>query len=784
MRLFLGQNLLWRVLAIISMIRLIILQVRVHKVDKTIRFNIVRFLVLIAVLFASQSYASSYEAEFQNYSQAYQAYKQAVTENRPQAEIDRAIAAYKQAKAAYENAINGCTGTDEAAAARTNPGNSSTESAEAAVSNGKSDAQRSLASHYAKLPADAKALVEALQKAETKAEAEKLIRALEQMIATNLGAEIKAVLQFEVATALENFEIDRKKATALFTEISTGRDGKMAQWAKLSLNFIKGKQYKVQWQAAMDKKFAEMTGSFNNYKSSSWFAFPVKAVKGVKYLAKSMSYINTQNKHEDFLLWYESAQAPFVTNVDAVFNEFQKKQTGEYTDDDATIRLIYSNYQSWYARWKIMSEARSSLDVQYFIIENDAFGIALLGMLLKKAEEGVKVRLMVDTRGSNKLSFKLMSRGYLEELAKHPNVQVKTYNPISSNLLGAITDLRRVISSNHDKILIADGRYAIVGGRNIADEYLVDAVDDAKAWRDTDVLITSENVSAQLQKAYEDEFNILKSFEVGRSVIGLTKYRSLQMQIGYEAMLAKLHGKGQLAATKRFSSQAKIVKDLNEQLSQYKTMTGYPNFALSDNSHQAPVHILDSHSLTGPRNDITANVVKYIDGSRREIIIQNPYVVLTPRAEAALKRAARRGVPIFVHTNSPETSDSFPTEAMLYRDWRSILRDMPTMRIFARVKEGQLHGKNFVFDSRIGVVGTYNFDFLSEKVNSEVVAAVKSNSFATELRNEIFFDIRKAVEYHLATADKAEFGPGDVENPQKMWLIKVLSKMGWLKPLF
>lgn len=121
---------------------------------------------------------------------------------------------------------------------------------------------------------------------------------------------------------------------------------------------------------------------------------------------------------------------------------------------------------------------------------------------------------------------------------------------------------------------------------------------------------------------------------------------------------------------------------------------------------------------------------------------------------------------------------------MLYRDWRSILRDIPTMRIFAMVNRGQLHGKNFAFDAQIGIVGTYNFDFLSEKVNSEVVAVVKAPDFASELRSEIISDLRSSVEYRLATADSAEFGPEDVENPQKMWLIKLISKMGWLKPIF
>lgn len=755
--------------------------------NKIFRFKITTILVLMALFVAANGWAGNYEAAFEKYVAAYKAYQQAISENRPQSEIDRSIAEYRQAKAAYEQLINGQT-TPETGPQDGNALNSFVDSApnsEAPIAEvGKSDAQRSLAGHYARLPGEIKALVEALQNASTPEEAKKLIASLDRHLAANPEADYKELLQFEIASALENHEIDPKKAAEIFTQISGSRDSKLAQWAKLSQNFIKGKQYKAQWAAIMQKKFAETTAAFNSYSGSSWLAFPVKAVRGVKYLAKSISYTSTQNKHEDFLLWFESAQAPFITNVEAVFNEYQTRQTGEHTDDDAQIRLIYGNYESWYARWKIMSEARSTLDIQYFIIENDAFGLALLGMCLKKAEEGVKIRLMVDTRGSNKLSFKFLSKGYIEELAKHPNISVKTYNPIQSNLIGLFTDLRRVVSSNHDKIMIADGRFAIVGGRNIADEYLVDAVDDAKAWRDTDVLILSENVSAQLQRAFDEEFAILKAAEVGRSILGMTGYRRLQMAIGYNAMTYALNLKGPLPLTKQFSTEAVILKKINEQLAQYKTMTGYQRFRLDENSHRAPVHILDSHSISGPRNDITANIVRYIDGSRREIIIQNPYVVLTPRAEAALKRAARRRVPIIVHTNSPQTSDSFPTEAMLYRDWRNILRDMPTMRIFARVNEGQLHGKNFVFDRRIGVVGTYNFDFLSEKVNSEVVAVVKADGFARELRNEIIFDVKKAVEYRLATADSKEFGPGDVENPQKMWLIKLLAKMGWLKPLF
>lgn len=749
--------------------------------------NRLSVVICLLLIFSSvQLWAGSLDSAYQSYVSAYKKYQNAVSANLSKSEIDAALSEYRSARSAYEAFLNKSSAADVSEKqpdSQVSDSDSLSAAADDSEEVGSSDSERSLATLVAALPAEIKPLIETLKHTSSKEEASTIVASIEKYLEARPQSNHKALLQYEMASALDRLAIDVKKAEQLFTEVSkNSADKKVAGWGSLALNYLRARQYKAQWGQVMANKFAEMTNAFKSYNNSSWLAFPVKAVRGSVYLAKSVSYINTQNKHEDFLLAFESAQAPFVSNVETVFAQYQA--TRSEPENNARIRLIYNNYQSWYARWKIMSEARQTLDIQYFIIENDAFGLGLLGMVLKKAREGVKIRLMVDTRGSNKLSLKVMAKGYLEELAKLPNVKVKVYNPFQASLIGAVTDLRRVISSNHDKILIADGRYAIIGGRNIADEYLVDAIDDAKAWRDTDVLIDSETVASQLQTAFEEEFNILKAFEIGKSLLGMTGYRTLQMEIGYAAMDAALNLRGPIQVTKRFSSEAVIIKKLNDQLSGYKNMTGFADFDLSEKSHRCPVHILDSNSLSGPRNDITENIVRYIDGSRREIIIQNPYVVLTPRAEAALKRAARRKVPILVHTNSPQTSDSFPTEAMLYRDWRSILRDMPTMRIFARVNEGQLHGKNFVFDRKIGVVGTYNFDFLSEKVNSEVVAAVKSREFATELRNEVVFDIGKSVEYHLATADKAEFGPGNVENPQKMWLIKFLSKMGWLKPLF
>ncbi|MBU1106095.1 MAG: hypothetical protein KKB51_05445 [Candidatus Riflebacteria bacterium] len=742
--------------------------------------------IMFTVLVVNPGFALDTETAYKGYVAAYQQYQTAVNNNAAKSEVDKAILAYRNAKAAYENTLNiqqpAPASTEDTAADATEGANQTIDLATVETASTGSAETTTIS---ASLPKTLIALVDSLKRTNSRAQARAIMATLETYMQQKSFTENqKGAVNYEIASTMDRLDIDRKKAATMFTEISSrGGNSKIAQWARARLNYMRGKEYKTQWQKTLAGKFNEMALAFNKYKDTSWLAFPVKAVRGVTYLAKSASFTKTRSDYEDFLVAFEAAQAPFVPAVEGIFDEYQNK-LADASDDNADIRLIYGNYESWYARWRIMNEAQSTLDLQYFIVENDAFGLGLLGLCLKKAREGVNVRLMVDMRGSNKMSMKLMAKGYLEELAKLPNVQVKIYNPLQTNLVSMFTDIRRIVSSNHDKILIADSQYAIIGGRNIADEYLVDAIDNKAAWRDTDVLISSRGVSSQLKMAFEEEFEQLKAVEVGKSLLGMTKYRVKQLEIGWQMMDLALYSRGALAVTEKNKDQSSLIKKLNEQLANYKHMTGYPNFNVQDRSRSCPVQVVDSNSMSGPRNDITENIVKYIDGCRREIVIQNPYIVLTPRAEAALKRAAKRGVPILVHTNSPQTSDSFPTEAMLYRDWRSILRDIPTMRIFAMVNRGQLHGKNFAFDSQIGVVGTYNFDFLSEKVNSEVVAVVKSSDFAKELRGEIVSDMRNSsVEYHLATADSAEFGPGDVENPQKMWLIKLISKMGWLKPL-
>ena len=240
------------------------------------------------------------------------------------------------------------------------------------------------------------------------------------------------------------------------------------------------------------------------------------------------------------------------------------------------------------------------------------------------------------------------------------------------------------------------------------------------------------------------------------------------------------------ASFRQVNTLESAIGDWLQELAGYKTMRNFTGFDPFANAHEAYAKIIDKHSLGGPRNDITDQMVKYIDGCKKEVLIQNPYVVLTERIFAALQRAGRKGVSVKIHTNSPYSTDSLATQAMFYADWKRILSQIPNARIFVYYGKQKLHAKNWVFDGKIGVVGTYNLDYMSEQINSEVVAAIKSNEFAKELRSEIYKDIANCKEYKVTIDSEgkveAVFGPDDVQG-KNFWLLKTLSKFTIFKKL-
>ena len=176
------------------------------------------------------------------------------------------------------------------------------------------------------------------------------------------------------------------------------------------------------------------------------------------------------------------------------------------------FRLMPLGFYSLDARIQLARRARYSLDVQYYLIQDDRTGRLLMRNLRDAALRGVRVRLLVDdlyTVGGDP-----MFRG----LAAFPNVEVRLFNPfccarqsIVSKYAASIADFRRLNHRMHNKLFIADGVVAVMGGRNIADEYFTRSA--TSNFVDMDVFVVGP-VVRQLSDIFDVYWNSPQAYPV------------------------------------------------------------------------------------------------------------------------------------------------------------------------------------------------------------------------------------------------------------------------------
>lgn len=146
-------------------------------------------------------------------------------------------------------------------------------------------------------------------------------------------------------------------------------------------------------------------------------------------------------------------------------------------------------FMSIASRIHLIRNAKYSVDLQYYIWKDDFIGQMILQELLKAANRGVKIRLMIDDQNGTQLDE------VLKVLSAHPNFEIKLFNPYKFRKLRIIDYIFRLQNINHrmhNKLIVADGVIAVTGGRNISREYF-DASDSFQ-FTDLDILFFGDSV--------------------------------------------------------------------------------------------------------------------------------------------------------------------------------------------------------------------------------------------------------------------------------------------------
>jgi putative cardiolipin synthase len=397
------------------------------------------------------------------------------------------------------------------------------------------------------------------------------------------------------------------------------------------------------------------------------------------------------------------------------------------TEDDAHGRamVIDDPRLALTARLDLIEAAESSIDVQYFIWQNDPSGILVIDRLLAAADRGVRVRALVDDVQLEGLVAKINA------ITRHPNIEVRIFNPFSVRfgmqlrlfrLAEFAIDGNRLNHRMHNKLLVADNQAAIMGGRNIGDDYFGLSLE--RNFVDTD-LILSGPVVPGLSQGFDIYWN--SGWAVPSEDLFQLELTEVELQAVRERIAERLADHPALTAL--------VVHDRIETL-----MT-----RLLDAHHlQDAQPVVDDPDVTwGERPDQVADVLTELaESARMRIQIVSPYLVLTSPLLELGRSLHDRGVDVQVITNSLASNDvviahaayarfrdeilDAGTELYEFRGDPEIARDDPAEHI-------SLHSKYILFDTDTVFLGSLNLDPRSLYLNTELGVILKSSSLVAEL---------------------------------------------------
>lgn len=402
--------------------------------------------------------------------------------------------------------------------------------------------------------------------------------------------------------------------------------------------------------------------------------------------------------------------------------------TVEARPGKAGVRLVADPLDAFATWMRLVRETERSLDLQYYIWDDDISGTLMLAALREAAKRGVRVRLLLDDLGTTGMDAELSA---LDQL---PNAEVRLFNPLALRgrlkWLSYLGDFARANRRMHDKALIADNQAAVIGGRNIDDTYF--GASRERLFLDLDVLVTGRVV--RKASARFDRFWASPSAWPLAGVVP-------DVHAGPEAFVTDA------PEAERFRETLGRV-DLDDVLTgQEPSMVWVPVTLVGDEPGKGlGIPLAREDLLTGQLREILDTPIRSID-------VISSFFVPTPTVTEALTTLAARGVRVRVLTNSLDATDMPPAHAGYARYRHALLSGGVQLYEMRRLAEHDgaddpngslaqssttLHAKAIVIDGETVFLGSYNVDPRSVLLNTELGVVIESRALAG--RVEAMFD--------------------------------------------
>ncbi len=368
-----------------------------------------------------------------------------------------------------------------------------------------------------------------------------------------------------------------------------------------------------------------------------------------------------------------TARAPsarFPASVTA--SSFEAHALAETSFD--CVKVLSDPSDSFEMRKQMIRAAQSEIILSYYQLRPDQKPLQLLALLRDAADRGVKVRILLDdfTTKFSKASIQhLRDRG----------VDIRIFNPVR------IKKPRQFDRRMHDKYTVVDGKFLIVGGRNLTNSYFINNIETKNSFYDIDAAFIG-TAASEAQSHFNERW-LTKWVDTDKPKSSLEKDAevfSLRLDAERLAMTNESDTKLDLAAI-----EAQVCESIAFHAS-------HPD-------------------LSQRERNLETLYVDEITNAKVSVEIVNPYIILTSRLKRAVKEAVRRGVKVRIVTNSLGSNDIFLAHSAYLNLRPKFIRW--GVEVYEFIHAQTIHSKVAVFDRKRVIIGSFNLDPRSSKINTE-----------------------------------------------------------------
>ena len=422
------------------------------------------------------------------------------------------------------------------------------------------------------------------------------------------------------------------------------------------------------------------------------------------------------------------------------------------------FRIIPVGADGFLMRMQMIKAAQRTIDLQYYIFHGDETGRLLTGAIISAADRGVRVRILIDDGetedGDEQVAL----------LEAHPAIEVRIFNPFAYR--GHVQFFRateylfnaaRLDYRMHNKLLVIDNSIALVGGRNIGDQYF--QIDPDSQFADDDMFAVGP-VSQQLSTTFDEFWNYslsIPSKALTEDKPTLSALNDHRQELKQETRQLKADGVDYVT---RITSGEPFNSILNGHL----PLVWAHAQLISDSPDKKQV---ESGAMVGRL--MHREVAKATMAVQSELIMVTPYLVPGKEGMQLFKDLRGRNVRVRILTNSLESSTVTLAQAGYMRYRIPLLEDgVELYEIRSRIENtkgsGQtakisaygnysLHGKLFVLDRKRLFIGSMNFDQRSMHLNTEIGLIIDSPELAQQVALRFEAMVQPENSYQLILGD-------------------------------